>query len=146
MQYMEKYDVMIPRIVKASKTPENNKHLFLSAYCIDDVHMRSRLNKPCCDCVPYSITQTFGVPPAWQIRQFSWWQNCYGLPTKNCCGHMGGCIQSLFIELIKYYGAFTIWDVCYFSHWKTDICMLGLGILPHTWIRTWTRSEKSESK
>ena len=54
-QYVEKFDAIIPRIVKAVAPPENKKQLLLSPYSIIDVSMKSRLNKSCADCGVYAL-------------------------------------------------------------------------------------------
>ncbi|CAH8352435.1 unnamed protein product [Eruca vesicaria subsp. sativa] len=53
-QYVEKFSVMIPRIVKAVAPPENKKYL-LEKYYIVEVPLKARLNKSLCDCGAYAL-------------------------------------------------------------------------------------------
>ncbi|CAH8362593.1 unnamed protein product [Eruca vesicaria subsp. sativa] len=54
-QHVEKFAVMIPRIVKAVAPPEEKKHLLLEKYTIHDIPLKSRLNKSCADCGAYAL-------------------------------------------------------------------------------------------
>ncbi|CAH8367529.1 unnamed protein product [Eruca vesicaria subsp. sativa] len=54
-QHVEKFAVMIPRIVKGVALPEEKKHLLLEKYTIHDIPLKSRLNKSCADCGEYAL-------------------------------------------------------------------------------------------
>ncbi|CAH8356898.1 unnamed protein product [Eruca vesicaria subsp. sativa] len=54
-QYVEKFVVMIPRIVKAVAPPQNKKHLLLEKYSTVEVPLKARLNKSLCDCGAYAL-------------------------------------------------------------------------------------------
>ncbi|CAH8294371.1 unnamed protein product [Eruca vesicaria subsp. sativa] len=54
-QYVEKFVVMILRIVKAVAPPENKKYLLLEKYYIVEVLLKVRLNKILCDCGAYAL-------------------------------------------------------------------------------------------
>ncbi|CAH8359039.1 unnamed protein product, partial [Eruca vesicaria subsp. sativa] len=54
-QYVEKFAVMIPRIVKTVAPPVNKKYLLLEKYSIVEVPLKARLNKSLCDCGAYAL-------------------------------------------------------------------------------------------
>ncbi|CAH8340898.1 unnamed protein product [Eruca vesicaria subsp. sativa] len=54
-QFVEKFAVMIPRILKAVAPPEIKKHLLLKNYFIVEVPLKARLNNSSCDCGEYAL-------------------------------------------------------------------------------------------
>ncbi|CAH8357698.1 unnamed protein product [Eruca vesicaria subsp. sativa] len=54
-QYVEKFAVIIPRIVKAVAPPENKKYPLLEKYSIVEVPLKARLNKSLCYCGAYVL-------------------------------------------------------------------------------------------